>query len=237
MVMRSIAALFVLLIGTQQLIAQHHQQGSNDKNDRRPMTVSFGMRLGIPQGEFDIVYDRELFGLGGNFSVPFRRLPFEWGLDVGWQRMGSTETTVAIDEEFVDATEADLDLNADMWAYHTFMRFKPLRGRVCPYADAYAGVRTFSARTRIRVDGLEEPLSNERNAMDAAFSYGWGAGLMVKLNNTVNVEAGFQKLEGGKVTYVDPASISVSPDGAVGFGTLTSNSDLFNIHLGIGFNF
>ena len=201
------------------------------------MTVSFGMRLGIPTGEFDLVYDRELFGLGGNFSVPFRRLPFEWGLDIGWERMGSTEMTVAIDEEFIEATEADLDMNADMWAYHTFLRLKPMRGRVCPYADVLAGVRTFSARTKIRVDGLEEPLSNERNAMDAAFSYGWGAGLMVKLNNTVNVEAGFQKLEGMEVSYVDPNSISVSSDGIVGFSTLTSNSDLINVHLGIGFNF
>ena len=235
--MRPFAPLLVLLLGTHPLIAQRNDQGSSDNTDRRPMTVSLGMRLGIPRGEFDRVYDRELFGLGGNFSVPFRRLPFEWGLDVGWQRMGSTETTVAINEEFIDATEAELDLNADMWAYHTFMRFKPLRGRVCPYVDGIAGFRTFSARTKIRVDGLEEPLSNERNAMDAAFSYGWGAGLMVKLSNTVNIEAGFQKLEGTEVSYVDPHSISVSPEGVVGFGTLTSNSDILSIHLGIGFNF
>lgn len=235
--MRSLAPLLLLLIGPYHLAAQRTDGSSKGNHDRRPMTVSFGMRLGVPTGEFDLVYDRELFGLGGNFSVPFRRLPFEWGLDVGWQRMGSTETTVAINEEFIEATEAELDLNADMWAYHTFMRFKPLRGRVCPYADAYAGVRTFSARTKIRVDGLEEPLSNDRNAMDAAFSYGWGAGLMVKLKKAVNVEAGFQKLQGTEVSYVDPESITVSPDGVVGFGTLTSNSDLFNVHLGIGFNF
>lgn len=237
MAMRSFTPLFLLVIGAQSLSAQSTASRSSDDNERRPMTVSIGMRLGIPQGEFDLAYDRELFGLGGNFSVPFRRLPFEWGLDIGWQRMGSTETTVAINEEFIDATEADLDMNADMWAYHTFVRFKPLRGRVCPYADAFVGVRTFSARTKIRVDGLEEPLSNERNAMDAAFSYGWGAGLMVKLNNTINVEAGFQKLEGTKVSYVDPNSISISPEGVVGFSTLTSSSDLINIHVGIGFNF
>lgn len=222
-------------------------QDNNDRNNgfgrrdefhsgRRPATVSFGMRIGVPEGEFDRVFDREMFGLGGNFSVPFRRLPFEWGVDVAWQRMGSRETTVPIDLDYIDATEAELDVNADMWSYHGFVRLKPFRGRVCPYADLIGGFRTFTARTKIRVDDLE-PLSNERNARDAAFSGGWGLGVMVKLNRVVNIEGGFQRLDGGRLTYVDPASITVSPEGTVGFNTLESTTDVINIHLGIGFNF
>jgi hypothetical protein len=232
--MKALAPLLLLCAATHL----HAQDNNTDaKSDRRPATVSIGMRLGVPEGEFDRVYDREMFGLGGNFSVPFRRLPFEWGIDVAWQRMGSSETTVPIDEEYLDATEAELDVNADIWSYHTFLRLKPLKGRVCPYADLYGGFRTFTARTKIHVDGMGEPLSNERNARDAALSGGWGAGVMVKLDRTVNIEAGFQKLDGGTMTYVDPASIVVSPEGVVGFSTLESTTDVINVHIGIGFNF
>ena len=46
-----------------------------------------------------------------------------------------------------------------------------------------------------------------------------------------------ERLNGGKVTYVDPRSISISAAGDVDYETISSPTRLVNVHLGIGFRF
>ncbi len=51
------------------------------------------------------------------------------------------------------------------------------------------------------------------------------------------IEGRVERLNGGKVAYVDPASIEVSDQGNVTFNTLSSGSKVLNVHLGIGLRF
>jgi hypothetical protein len=192
---------------------------------------------GDPLGEFDEAWGKQYGGLGGNFSVPFRRLPFEWGFQFDWSLMGSKSTVVAIDEEYLQATEGDLTTNCNMYGLHVMARFKPINGMISPYVDVLGGWRTFTARTKVKVDGVEGSYSNERNATDAAGSAGWAVGVMVTLSENIYLEGRYEKLQGSEVTYVDPASISIDPDGVVGYETRTSNTDVYQIKLGIGFRF
>jgi uncharacterized protein YcsI (UPF0317 family) len=60
---------------------------------------------------------------------------------------------------------------------------------------------------------------------------------MVTLGEVFYIEGRYEKLQGEEVTYVDPSSISIDDQGAVGYGTRTSNTDVYQIKLGIGFRF
>ncbi len=201
------------------------------------MTLSMGGHMGHPLGEFDEAWGKEFVGLSANFSTPFKRLPFESGFQFDWSHMGGEHATVPVDEEYLDATEGDLQVNSNIYGFHALMRFKTFTGRVAPYVDGLAGWRTFTTRAKLKVDGVEGPLTNERTASDAAFSYGWAAGVMVTLGETLYVEGRYEKLQGEEVTYVDPASIVIDSEGTVGFDTHTSNTDIYQIKLGIGFRF
>ena len=203
----------------------------------RPMTLSLNGHVGHPLGEFGEAWGREFYGVGGNFSTPFKRLPFEGGFQFDWSHMGGETAVVPVNEDYLDATEGDLTVNSNIYSFHALMRFKPFTGKVAPYVDGLAGWRTFSTRTKLKVDGVEGPLTNERNAMDAAWSYGWAAGLMVTLGETFYLEGRYEKYEGSEVTYVDPSSIVIDSEGAVGFGTQTSNTDAYAVKLGFGFRF
>ena len=201
------------------------------------MTLSLLAHAGDPIGEFDEAWGKQYGGLGGNFSVPFRRLPFEWGFQFDWSSMGSKRTVVAIDEQTLADTTGDLTVRSNIYGFHGMVRFKPFQGKVMPYVDGLFGWRTFTTRTKVKVDGVEGSLTNERNASDAAGSAGWAVGVMVKLNDKLYVEGRYEKLQGSEVTYVDPASIAIDGSGGVSFGTKTSNSDVYQIKLGVGFLF
>lgn len=225
--MKTRLALFAFLLGSNAF-AQEKE---------RPMTLSLSMHAGDPVGEFDAAWGKQYMGFGGNFSVPFRRLPFEWGFQFDWSLMGSESAVVDIEDDFLQATTGDLTVRSNIYGVHALARFKPFAGKVAPYVDALGGWRTFTTRTKVRVDGVEGSYSNERNATDHAGSAGWAAGIMVQVAEGFYVEGRYEKLQGNEVTYVDPSTIAVSPDGTVNYTTATSNSDVWQVKIGVGFRF
>jgi hypothetical protein len=86
--------------------------------ERRPVTIGGGLEVGVPIGEFNDSYGKEIFGLAGNFTVPMGLLPFDWGFDFGWGRMGAESQEVPIAEEHLDATTGDLRVNSDIYRRH-----------------------------------------------------------------------------------------------------------------------
>lgn len=204
---------------------------------RRPPTIGVGLEVGSPIGAFDDTWGREMAGLSGNFTAPMGVLPFDWGLDVGWARMGSARDVVAVNEENLEATTGDIKVNSNIYSYHAQLRLKPFNGKVSPYIEAMAGTRQFTTRTEINVDGLDQPLREERNASAFTWSTGWAAGVQVAAGKVLYFEGRVERLNGGEVTYVDPASIAISPEGQVSYGTLTSGSRIVNVHVGIGLRF
>lgn len=200
------------------------------------MTLSGGLFIGEPINDFDRNFGRELIGVGGNFSVPMRRLPFESGMAFNWATMGGDDDIVALDSSF-SASEGELQVKANMYAVHASIRLNPLKGGVNPYVEALGGFRTFSTRTKVKIEDVTGSVINERLERDFTWSYGWAAGLMYTVTSNVYVEGRFENLRGGKVSYVDANSIEISPNGLVTYESLTSRSDMFNIVLGFGFKF
>ncbi len=221
------AALVVSLASAQQQPRQ------------RSASLSGGLEIGIPIGEFDATWGRQLVGLSANMTVPMRRLPLSYGFDFGWARMGSESQVVAVNEENIESTTGDLSVKSNVYGYHALLRLQPFTGKVSPYVEGMAGMRQFTTSTEITVDGMDQPLMEQRNENDFIGSTGWAAGLQVLPGKSKNfyVEGRVESLFGGQVTYVDPNTIKVSTNGTVDYGTLTSGTRVVNITFGIGLRF
>lgn len=204
---------------------------------RRPTTLGGGLEIGIPYGEFDEALNKQMAGVSANLTLPMRLLPFDIGFDFAWARMGSEREVVAVNEEHIDASTGDLRTRSEVYGYHGQLRFKPFNGKVSPYIEGMAGLRQFTTKTDITVDGMDEPLMTQRNTNSFVGSYGWAAGIQVAPSKVFYIEGRVERLEGGQVTYVDPTSIALTPDGDVTYSTLTSGANVVNVHLGIGFRF
>lgn len=231
--MRTYITLAAALIG---FVASAQQQ---QQPVARPTTIGGGLDVVIPLGEFDDTWGRQLVGLGANMAIPMRRLPFSWGADFGWARMGSKSQEVPVQEENIASTTGELEVKSNMYSYHGMVRLQPFTGKVSPYGELMAGVRHFTTRTEITVEGLDQPIMEQRNENDFIGSVGWAAGLQVLPGKSRNfyVETRVERLNGGQITYVDPASIKVSQTGDVSYRTLTSGSNVVNITFGIGLRF
>jgi len=233
-----------LLIAVQFLVISSAATAQQDWNNRpvsrwndRPATVAGGLEIGIPIGEFDRAWGRQMAGFSANFTVPMRRLPFSYGFDFGWNRMGSRTQEVNVNVENLSATTGELKVRSSIYGYHGLLRLQPLQGKVSPYAEFMTGARHFVTRSEIEVPGVDDPVSEERLASEFIGSIGWAAGINYAPSRNFFAELRMERLNGGKVTYVDPKSITSDTDGNVGFSTLTSGTRVLNLTFGIGLRF
>ena len=200
---------------------------------------NFGVQAGVtvPTGEFADTWGSPMFTLGGQFSAPLGLMPLQSGLNFGYGFMDRTSAELPLSDPVLTADHGTLEVRAKTLAYHPFLRMSPLRGKLRPYVEGLVGLRQFTTFNTVRVDGLDEPLQRDRTANDFVFSSGWAAGLQMGWGGIGYVEARVERFHGGQATYVDPASVTVDPAGAVAFNTLNSRTDLVNVLLGIGIRF
>lgn len=205
----------------------------------RPAAIAGGLEIGIPIGEFDNTWGHQMAGLSANMVVPMRRLPLYFGFDFAWGHMGGKTVEVAVDEEGVASTTGDLSVRSNAYGYHGLVRLQPFTGKVSPYIEAMGGLRQFTTRTEIKVDGLDQPIMEQRNENAFIGSGGWAAGVQILPGKSRNflLEMRVERLDGGRVTYVNPDAIEISPEGDVDYGTLSSGVRVVNITFGVGIRF
>ena len=228
--------LFALLASTA------NAQQPNNRNGQgrflgRPTTISAGLEIGIPLGAFADSWGLEIVGLSANMAVPMRILPIDIGFDFAWGRMGGEKEVVAVNEQVLAVNTGELTINSNIYGYHGLARFKPINGMVSPYVEVLAGMRHFTTRSELRIDGLNDPLREERNSSKFVGSTGWAVGVQVAPTRAFYLEARVERLNSGKVEYVDPRSIVINANGVVSFQTLESPTRVANVHLGIGLRF
>lgn len=224
---------FFLLVGTT--LTSSAQNASN--NDWQG-TLGGGIGMSIPTGDFDRFWGTNMFQVGAHLGFPLRRVPvLQGGFAFGFSVMGRNETTVPITTDYLGITEGTLTTRCKVFSYHPLLRLNPLQGRIRPYVDGMVGFRQFSTTSKVTADGVEENISKERDETDVAFSMGWAAGVMVTLGDIAYAELRVERFDSGEATYVDPTSVTVSDAGLVSFNTLTSNTDVTNVLVGIGLRF
>jgi opacity protein-like surface antigen len=240
--MRRLALLLtVVLIGAeawaQQTVTRTDRRVTTF-NRGRQTTLGGGLEIGIPVGAFSDSWGREIVGLSANIGVPMRLLPIDWGFDFAWGRMGGERDNVNLINPSTPNQTGSLAVNCNVYSYHGLLRFKPFNGQVSPYGEVLAGFRHFTTRTELRASGQSEPLEKDRRASDIAGSTGWAVGVQVAPGNGMfYLEGRFERINSGKVSYVDPSSIVIASSGDVVFNTLSSPTRTANVHLGIGFRF
>lgn len=208
-----------------------------DRTQQRTATITGGLEIGIPTGEFDASWGRQMAGLSANMTLPMRRLPFSYGFDFAWQRMGGGTRKVTVDDPVVTSREGEMKVRSNLYGYHGMLRFQPYRGKVSPYLDGMLGLRHFLTTTEVNVKGLDQPILEERNESAFVGSAGFAIGAYYEVTRHFVLEARFERLSGGRVTYVDPRSIEITQAGEVTYGTLSSGSRMVNLTFGAGFRF
>lgn len=200
-------------------------------------TLGGQIGVAVPKGQFADTWGRNMFSFGGLITLPSGRMPFQWGFDFNYASMGQKNTLVPVDSYQQQPASGHLAVSAKVLSYQPLLRFSPLSGKVRPYLDGLVGLRHFSTSSIITVDGPQEPVQQERLASNIALSAGWAAGLMVTMGKVGYIEGRVERITSGKASYVDPASITLAPQGTIGFGTPKSNTGNLNLLVGIGLRF
>jgi len=203
----------------------------------RQSTLSAGLELNVPIGEFNQVWGRNFGGASANFTYPARLLPFDYGFDFSYAVMGSKGARVNVDQGSLGVQEGELTVRSKLYSYMGQVRLRPFNGRVSPYVEGMFGARQFTTRSGLDVDGSSGAVAWDRKANAWTGAYGWAVGTMVGFGPRFYVEGRVERLWGGRIGYVDPGSITISESGVVDYGTLSSKTDVVNVQLGIGLRF
>lgn len=107
---------------------------------------------------------------------------------------------------------------------------------VRPYLNAQAGIAYFSTTSSLR-DDYGESFASTNNFDDWAPTYGGGAGIYVPLNRRgrtpVALDLGLRYRHTGPVSYLREGSIRDLPDGRIAFEPIRSDTDLFQVGIGV----
>ena len=226
-VMKTIGLLFAALSITISLTAQGPTLGVN-------------AQMTIPQDNFSENYAGLPLGVGAQIAIPMGlRSPIHLGLDMSWSTMGSENDQITFENSINQLLAGDMSVNSSIKSYHGFMRFSPFNGPARLYIDGYAGIRNYSTKSTIEVPNVNGGFTEriEVPSNDNSFSYGWGAGMMLGINRFMKFDFGFQKLQGGEVTFINPQTISIAEDGAMDYQMITSETNVIVPKVGLTLTF
>lgn len=226
-----------LLLGFLPVFATAQSTAPTRPSQGRQSSLSGGLEMNIPVGDFNQVWGRNFWGFSANFTYPGRLLPFDYGFDFAYAVMGSRGARVSVPQGSLGVQEGELTVKSRLFSYMGEVRLQPLHGQVSPYLEGMFGVRQFNTRSGLNMDASSDPVTYEKQANAWTGAYGWAVGTFVGFGSQFYVEGRVERLWGGRVSYVDPTSITISNSGEVSYGTLSSATDVVNVHLGVGLRF
>jgi hypothetical protein len=217
--------------------------GFAQRNQRNP-SLGFGVQIVEPKGQFAEEFDGYPAGLSGTFAAPMGRSPFEVGVSVAWNSMGSQKEDVEVyvytDDLGNDIYEpGDMRIRSNNNRYLLLGRFRPFAGAIQPYVEGLTGFETFITKTNVSIDDdtFSDVANTDREHWDMALTLGWAGGLRIKLGQSFLLEARFENLQSGTTTFVDKETIQVADDNSLIFETRESRTDKWTYQLGIAFEF
>lgn len=231
-------------------------------------------QLGVPLNEFKENTDAVGGGFRASLYFPFApAVPVFFGLDFGYMVYGTNTQQINQNINIVAGNTVlssipinlRVTTNNNMINSYAVLRIKAPLTIVQPYIDGLVGLNYLYTRTRVLDESTNRILTNdqESNVVNAqtqinstVFSYGGGAGIMMRLGSNVKLDARAIYLFGGEAEYydasqtrnweleftgtnfnpnnIDPDDINVSsPDGA----PKRSRTDLLSINLGLVIDF
>jgi len=234
---RLVALSFLLILGVGSVMAQTRQTRQRQVvtfQERRGTTLSTGLVVAVPMGEFADNYGRLPFGINAFLSIPLLNAPIEIGGGFVWNHMAQSREDVFINNNMGGTDPGTLRINGNAYTYQAHGRLRPFNGRFRPYGEVFAGVRNFSTTSKLESSVGAQP-SSERLDRSFTFVAGYGIGAKYQLTQGVFVEARFERTVGSRASYIDPDSIQIDDQASFSFENLDSRTDQWSLSVGVAF--
>lgn len=196
--------------------------------------------LAFPMGEFEENVKQTGIGLNGEFFflTPRPKMPVGLGLNIGYYIYGTESRTEAFQPNIPDV-RVDVERTNNLANFHIVFLISPAYGRFRPYAEGLFGGSYFFTESSVQSRYNDEPIAQDVNFEDWAWSYGIGGGLtyLVSGDPNINNDAIFldfkvRYLFGSEAEYLKKGSITID-NGRLIYDVSKSKTDLLSAHLGV----
>lgn len=203
-------------------------------NSIRYSTFSIGLCRAEPLDQFSVVQENGYFGIGAQAAFHLKDRPVDLGFGLGWDWLEKKTMAVTVDRISLPDTTGELVVKNQSYAILPMIRYRPFQGPFMCYAEAFGGARLFMTNSMINVDSRERPVMRDYQKADIALEWGLAAGIFIRTNNNVFIEARFARTWGDQAGFVDLDSIRQDGQGEVAFDTKTSRTENWRIQVGVG---
>jgi hypothetical protein len=220
--------------------------GTSTLSFAQDVNADLGFMVSIPQGEFREKMDDPGFGLSANFDYRIPGSPVYAGIEGSFVTYGNETRREPFSPNIPDVT-VEVENSNNIALGNLFLRLQPDMDVVTPYIDGFVGFNYLFTSTSVQnVGRLDENIATSTNVDDAAFSYGGGAGMMIRLfheeNPIVDEEGnssfrdGYLDLRvrysrGGEARYLTSGSI-VREGSSVRYDITESRTDMLTALVG-----
>ena len=206
-----------------------------------PQSFGVNFTMGFPMNEFKQNVKRTGFGGSLQFLLwnPTPVLPYTFGLNLGYINYGSESRMEPFSYTIPDVS-VDVNRTNNIFNFHFLSQVIYPHGSIRPYAEFLLGGSYIFTMTQINSNGSEE-VSSSINFDDWAWSYGAGAGILIKLTSdslkVENLGAVFldfkvRYLYGTEAQYLKEGSVTISK-GQAFYDVSKSKTDLLTAQLGV----
>jgi len=196
--------------------------------------------LAFPMGEFKDNLKQTGVGLNGELFLltPKPRLPVGLGLNFAYYVYGTEKRSEAWSPNIPDV-RVDVERTNNLTNFHLVFLLSPATGRFRPYVEGLFGGSYFYTQSSVKSRNNPEPIAEDVNFDDWAWSYGVGGGLtyLVSGDPNINNDAIFIDLKvrylfGSEAEYLKKGSITIQ-NGQLIYDVSKSKTDLLSAHLGV----
>ena len=197
--------------------------------------------LAIPINDFAEAdtTERAFFGLGAEATFPFLDdTPLRWGASFRYYWMGKESRNVDVNNGSGDIYKLTSDVRGRMSPLHLHLRLDPMNYTdfpVLPYVGGFAGIRFFGTNNKITFDyrdGSEPTIDNNRK-VTVTSSYGFEAGLHIRVSDYLSLDFRYERAYGGWAKYLDFGSIKIDSQGNATYSLLETRTDVEMFTIGL----
>ena len=200
--------------------------------------------LAFPMGEFKENLKQTGIGLNGELFIltPKPKMPVGLGLNFAYYVYG-TEKRSEIWSPTIPDVRVDVERTNNLTNFHLVFLVAPAYGRFRPYLEGLFGGAYFYTESSVKSRYNDEPIAQDVNFDDWAWSYGVGGGLTYLVsgdpkihNDAVFIDFKVRYLYGSEAEYLKKGSITID-NGQLIYDVSKSKTDLLSAHLGVRFFF
>lgn len=204
-------------------------------------SIGGGVLLSSPQGEFRENVDKLGFGawIQGTAWAPSTIKPFTIGINASYIMYGRTSENRPFSLTIPDVTVEVIRENSIATLQLLFV-LSPFSGDLRPYAEAFGGGSYIFTTTSINSNNSYfEQITSDNNFDDFAWSFGYGAGLLIKLTDstkpgTLYLDLKARYVYGTNTEYITETGVIIN-EGNVYYDVSNSRIDLLTFNIGVSY--